>query len=104
MSHGVVLFTASTRSRREIEDLAAEARRLRPDVEIVIRPPAEPAYRYKPAFPRCSADPPTENDVGSVGVVARQRGAFAGPRCRFWVDRVSVTTGLKAVAQFPMMR
>jgi hypothetical protein len=67
MSHGVVLFTASTRSRREIEDLAAEARRLRPDVEIVIRPPAEPAYRYKPAFPRCSADPPTENDVGSVG-------------------------------------
>ena len=47
MSHGVVLFTASTRSRREIEDLAAEARRQRPDVEIVIRPPAEPAYRYK---------------------------------------------------------
>lgn len=39
MSHGVVLFTATTRSRREIEDLAAEARRLRPDVKIVIRPP-----------------------------------------------------------------
>ena len=38
MSRGVVLFTASTRSRQEIEDLA-EARRLRPDVEIVIRPP-----------------------------------------------------------------
>jgi hypothetical protein len=38
MSHGVVLFTASTRSRREMEDLAAEARRLRPDIEIVIRP------------------------------------------------------------------
>ena len=35
MSHGVVLFTATTRSRREIEDLAAEARRLRPDVKIV---------------------------------------------------------------------
>ena len=34
-----MLFTASTRSRQEIEDLAAEARRLRPDVEIVIRPP-----------------------------------------------------------------
>ena len=32
-SRGVVLFTASTRSRQEIEDLAAEARRLRPDVE-----------------------------------------------------------------------
>ena len=47
MSHGVVLFTASTRSRREIEDLAAEARRLRPDVEIVIRPPVGAAYRYK---------------------------------------------------------
>ena len=39
MSRGVVLFTASTRSRQEAEDLAAEARRLRPDVEIVIRPP-----------------------------------------------------------------
>jgi len=47
MSHGVVLFTASTRSRREIEDLAAEARRLRPDIEIVIRPPAGAAYRYE---------------------------------------------------------
>ena len=45
MSQGVVLFTASTRSRREIEDLAAEARRLRPDVEIVIRPPDGAAYR-----------------------------------------------------------
>ena len=39
MSQGVVLFTASTRSRQEIEDLAAEARRLRPDVKIFIRPP-----------------------------------------------------------------
>ena len=39
-SQGVVLFTASTRSRQEIEDLAAEARRLRPDVKISIRPPA----------------------------------------------------------------
>ena len=38
ISKGVVLFTASTRSRREIKDLAAEARRLRPDVEIFIRP------------------------------------------------------------------
>jgi hypothetical protein len=37
MSHGVVLFTASTRSRQEIEALAAEARRLRPDVKISIR-------------------------------------------------------------------
>ena len=37
MSHGVVLFTASTRSRQEIEDLAAAARRLRPDVKIFIR-------------------------------------------------------------------
>ena len=46
MSHGVVLFTASTRSRQEIEDLAAEARRLRPDVEIFMRPPDGAAYRY----------------------------------------------------------
>ena len=38
ISKGVVLFMASTRSRREIKDLAAEARRLRPDVEIFIRP------------------------------------------------------------------
>ena len=42
-----MLFTASTRSRQEIEDLAAEARRLRPDVEIVIRPPVGAAYRYE---------------------------------------------------------
>jgi hypothetical protein len=47
MSHGVVLFTASTRSRQEIVDLAAEARRLRPEVEIFIRPPVGPAYRYE---------------------------------------------------------
>lgn len=40
MSQGVVLFTASTRSRQEIQALAAEARRLRPDVKIFIRPPA----------------------------------------------------------------
>jgi hypothetical protein len=46
MSHGVVLFTASTRSRQEIEDLAAAARRLRSDVEIIIRPPVGAAYRY----------------------------------------------------------
>jgi hypothetical protein len=39
MSHGVVLFTASTRSRQEVEALAAEARRLRPDVKIFIRSP-----------------------------------------------------------------
>ena len=32
-----MLFTANTRSRQEIEALAAEARRLRPDVEIFIR-------------------------------------------------------------------
>ena len=37
MSQGVVLFTASTRSRQEIEALAAEARRLRSDVKISIR-------------------------------------------------------------------
>jgi hypothetical protein len=47
MSQGVVLFTASTRSWQEIEILAAEARRLRPDVEIVIRPPVGAAYRYE---------------------------------------------------------
>ena len=41
-----MLFTASTRSRQEIEDLAAEARRLRSDVEIFIRPPDSAAYRY----------------------------------------------------------
>jgi hypothetical protein len=39
ISKGVVLFKASTRSRQEIEDLAAAARRLRPDVKIFIRPP-----------------------------------------------------------------
>jgi hypothetical protein len=39
ISQGVVLFTASTRSRQEIEALAAEARRLRPDVKIFIRSP-----------------------------------------------------------------
>ena len=47
MSHGVVLFTASTRSRQEIQDIAAEARRLRPDVEIFIRPAVGAAYRYE---------------------------------------------------------
>jgi hypothetical protein len=47
ISRGSVLFTASTRSPREVEDLAAEARRLRPDVEILIRPPVGPAYRYE---------------------------------------------------------
>ena len=46
MSHGVVVFTASTRSRQEVEALAAAARRLRPDVEIFIRPPDGAAYRY----------------------------------------------------------
>jgi hypothetical protein len=40
MSHGVVLFTANTRSRQEIEDLAAEARRLRPDSRD-LHPPAD---------------------------------------------------------------
>ena len=39
ISQGVVLFTARTRSRQEIEALATEARRLRPDVKIFIRPP-----------------------------------------------------------------
>ena len=47
ISQGVVLFTASTRSRQEIKDLAAEVRRLRPDVEIIIRPPVGSAYRYR---------------------------------------------------------
>ena len=37
ISQGVVLFTASTHSRQEIKDLAAEARRLRPDAKISIR-------------------------------------------------------------------
>ena len=46
ISHGVVLFTASARPRQEIEDLAAEARQLHPDVEILIRPPVGSAYRY----------------------------------------------------------
>jgi len=44
ISHGVVLFRASTRSRQEAEDLAAEAWRLRPDVKIFIRPPDGVAY------------------------------------------------------------
>jgi hypothetical protein len=39
MSRRTVLFTADTPSRREIEDLAIEARRLRPDVKIFIRTP-----------------------------------------------------------------
>ena len=38
ISRGVVLFTASSGSRHETEALAAEARRLRPDVRIFIRP------------------------------------------------------------------
>ena len=42
-----MLFTASTRSRQEIEALAAEARRLRSDVKISIsyrgpRPKSDP--------------------------------------------------------------
>lgn len=50
MSRETVLFTASTRSRQEIEDLAAAARQLRPEVGIFIRPPVGPAYRnaYSP--------------------------------------------------------
>jgi hypothetical protein len=47
LSRGVVLFTASTHSRQEIEDLAAEARRLRPDVEIFIARRSGAAYRYE---------------------------------------------------------
>jgi hypothetical protein len=47
MSRGTLLFTASARSRQEVEDLAAAARRLRPNVEILIRPPVGPAYRYE---------------------------------------------------------
>ena len=39
ISKGVVLFRATTRSRQEVEALAAETRRLRPDVKIFIRPP-----------------------------------------------------------------
>ena len=39
ISRGVVLLTVSSGSRQEIEALAAEARRLRPDVKIFIRPP-----------------------------------------------------------------
>ena len=48
ISKGAVLFRASTRSRQEIEALAAEARRLRPDVKIFIQPPDGAAYRYDP--------------------------------------------------------
>jgi hypothetical protein len=44
ISQGVVLFRASTCSRQEAEDLAAEAWRLRPDVKIFIRPPDGVAY------------------------------------------------------------
>jgi hypothetical protein len=44
ISQGVVLFRASTRSRQEAEDLAAESWRLRPDVKIFIRPPDGVAY------------------------------------------------------------
>ena len=39
ISKGVVLFRATTRSRQEVEALAAETRRLSPDVKIFIRPP-----------------------------------------------------------------
>ena len=39
MSRRVVLYSADTDTRREIEDLAVEARRLRPDVKIFIRTP-----------------------------------------------------------------
>jgi hypothetical protein len=60
MSHGVVLFTASTRSRQEVEALAAEARRLRADVKIFIRRPDGTAYR-----PALRSDPrQLELDLG----------------------------------------
>jgi hypothetical protein len=47
ISGETVLFSTTTRSRQEAEDLAAEARRLRPDVEIVIHPAVGAAYRYE---------------------------------------------------------
>ena len=46
MSHGVVLFTAAP-ARAGRSRTTAETRRLRPDIEILIRPPFGPAYRYE---------------------------------------------------------
>ena len=65
-----MLFTASTRSRQEVEALAAEARRLRPDVKIFIRPPDGAAYRA--AMPR--SDPrQLELDLGPEPPLAGDR-------------------------------
>ena len=61
ISEGVVLFTASACSRQEIEALAAEARRLRSDVKIFIRPPDGAACRA--ATPR-SGPRQLELDLG----------------------------------------
>ena len=46
MSHGVVLITAAP-ARAGRSRTTAETRRLRPDIEILIRPPFGPAYRYE---------------------------------------------------------
>jgi hypothetical protein len=42
-----VLFAGNSRDRTEIEAVAAEARRLRPQAQIFIRPPmGAPLYEY----------------------------------------------------------
>ena len=58
MSKGIVLFTADMRSRRECEELAAEAWRLRPDVKIFMRPPADAAVRADPRQLELNLKPP----------------------------------------------
>ena len=70
ISQGVVLFRASTRSRQEAEDLAAEAWRLRPDVKIFIRPPDGAAYHAA----TLRSDPrQLELDLGSEPPLAGHR-------------------------------
>jgi hypothetical protein len=42
-----VLSTTSTRSLEEVEQLSVEARRVRPEVESMVRPPPRSACRYE---------------------------------------------------------
>jgi len=44
---GEVLWHGAPSSQAEAEALAAEARRLRPDARIMIRPPAGPLYDWE---------------------------------------------------------
>lgn len=44
---GEVLWHGMPSSQAEAEALAAEARRLRPDARIMIRPPAGPLYDWE---------------------------------------------------------